>query len=82
MRPASSCTPPVHWQASKREEFYRSLAPNPPPPPGINFQITTIPLPPVEEKSTPPTSTTDRSSAFTAVPPKAVPLRELPSPIA
>ncbi|KAK6059529.1 hypothetical protein COOONC_02843, partial [Cooperia oncophora] len=82
MRPASSCTPPAHWPTAKREEFYRSLAPNPPPPPGINFQITTIPLPPVDEKSTTPTSTTDRSSAFTAVPPKGVPLRELPTPIA
>ncbi|KAK6014375.1 hypothetical protein OSTOST_20243 [Ostertagia ostertagi] len=82
MRPASSCTPPAHWPTAKREEFYRSLAPNPPPPPGINFQITTIPLPPVEEKSTTPTSTTDRSSAFTAVPPKGIPLRELPTPIA
>ncbi|KAK5975988.1 hypothetical protein GCK32_009809, partial [Trichostrongylus colubriformis] len=82
MRPASSCTPPAHWPTAKREEFYRSLAPNPPPPPGINFQITTIPLPPVEEKSTTPTSTTERSSAFTAVPPKGIPLRELPTPIA
>ncbi|KIH61044.1 hypothetical protein ANCDUO_08692 [Ancylostoma duodenale] len=100
MRPASSCTPPAHWSASKREEFYRSLAPNPPPPPGMNFQvgrkssyllfrttfsqfqITTIPLPPLEEKSTPPTSTTDRSSAFTAVQPKAIPVRDLPAPIA
>ncbi|RCN43560.1 hypothetical protein ANCCAN_10459 [Ancylostoma caninum] len=82
MRPASSCTPPAHWSTSKREEFYRSLAPNPPPPPGMNFQITTIPLPPLEEKSTPPTSTTDRSSAFTAVQPKAIPVRDLPAPIA
>nr|CDJ89253.1 Period circadian protein like protein 1 [Haemonchus contortus] len=82
MRPASSCTPPAHWPTAKREEFYRSLAPNPPPPPGINFQITTIPLPPVDEKSTTPTSTTGRSSAFTTVAPKGIPLRELPTPIA
>ncbi|KAK6736950.1 hypothetical protein RB195_019568 [Necator americanus] len=81
MRPASSCTPPAHWSASRREEFYRSLVPNPPPPPGMNFQITTIPLPPIEEKSTPPTSTTDRSSAFTAVQPKVIPMRDLPPPI-
>ncbi|VDM65675.1 unnamed protein product [Strongylus vulgaris] len=82
LRPASSCTPPAHWPTARREEFYRSFAPNPPPPPGMNFQITTIPLPPIEEKSTPPTSTTDRSSAFTTVRPKAIPMRDLPAPIA
>ncbi|VDO28739.1 unnamed protein product [Haemonchus placei] len=38
--PAHNCTPPAHWPTAKREEFYRSLAPNPPPPPGINFQVS------------------------------------------
>ncbi|VDL74904.1 unnamed protein product [Nippostrongylus brasiliensis] len=38
LRPASSCTPPAHWPIGKREEAYRNFAPNPPPPPGINFQ--------------------------------------------
>ena len=48
----------------------------------LQFQITTIPLPPIEGKSTPPTSSTDRSSAFSAVQPKAIPVRDLPTPIA
>ena len=41
-RPSTSSTPPVHWSQAQREEFYRSLAPNPPPPPGKNFQVETF----------------------------------------
>uniref|UniRef100_A0A1I7XBP1 PAS domain-containing protein n=1 Tax=Heterorhabditis bacteriophora TaxID=37862 RepID=A0A1I7XBP1_HETBA len=80
MRPSTSSTPPTHWTPAQREEYYRSLAPNPPPPPGKNFQITTVPLPSVDDKIA-PISLLERQSAFTAVLPKSLPVRDLPAPI-
>ncbi|KJH44602.1 hypothetical protein DICVIV_09354 [Dictyocaulus viviparus] len=79
-RATPSRTPPTHWLAGKRENFC-NFPPNPPPPPGMNFQITTIPLPPLEENSTPPTSVTDQQSAFVSVHPKVIPFRKLQIPV-
>uniref|UniRef100_A0A158PAK7 Uncharacterized protein n=1 Tax=Angiostrongylus cantonensis TaxID=6313 RepID=A0A158PAK7_ANGCA len=81
LRPSSSRTLSVHWPTGKREDSHCNLTPNPPPPPGMNFQITTIPLPP-QEKSTPPTSVNEQYSAFTVVHPTVGPLREIPTSIA
>lgn len=81
LRSLSSRTPSAHWPAGKLEDNC-NLSPNPPPPPGINFQITTIPLPPLEKKSTPPTSVNEQYSAFSAVHPTVGPLREIPTSIA
>ncbi|VDM53994.1 unnamed protein product [Angiostrongylus costaricensis] len=39
LRPSSSRTPSVDWPAWKRENSHCNLAPNPPPPPGMNFQV-------------------------------------------
>ncbi|CAI2347188.1 unnamed protein product [Caenorhabditis sp. 36 PRJEB53466] len=46
-------TAPVHWNMHQKQEFYRNLAPAPPPPPGKNYQITYTPLDdPTDQKST------------------------------
>uniref|UniRef100_A0A8R1IHE0 Uncharacterized protein n=2 Tax=Caenorhabditis japonica TaxID=281687 RepID=A0A8R1IHE0_CAEJA len=43
---------PLHWNVQQKQEFYRSLAPAPPPPPGKNYQITYTPLDdPTDQKS-------------------------------
>ncbi|MCP9262059.1 DNA topoisomerase [Dirofilaria immitis] len=42
-----------YWPPMNKDDYYRSLGPNPPPPPGKNFQITSVPLPPalpIEER--------------------------------
>ncbi|CAG9529829.1 unnamed protein product [Cercopithifilaria johnstoni] len=54
--PRSDCWPPMN-----KDDYYRSLGPNPPPPPGKNFQITSIPLPP-------PLPTEEHRSAFVPLP--------------
>ncbi|KAJ1359353.1 hypothetical protein KIN20_018052 [Parelaphostrongylus tenuis] len=46
------------------------------------FQITTIPLPPLEKKSTFHTSVNEQYSAFSIVHPTVGPLREIPTSIA
>ncbi|VDN02065.1 unnamed protein product [Thelazia callipaeda] len=51
-----------YWQPMNKDEYYRSLAPNPPPPPGKNFQITSVPLPP-------PLPVEEHRSAFVPLPP-------------
>ncbi|VDK28605.1 unnamed protein product [Gongylonema pulchrum] len=56
-----SSTRTDHWPTVNRGEYYRSLGPNPPPPPGRNFQITSVPLPP-------PLPIEDRRSAFVSLP--------------
>uniref|UniRef100_A0A158Q752 PAS domain-containing protein n=1 Tax=Elaeophora elaphi TaxID=1147741 RepID=A0A158Q752_9BILA len=54
--PRSDCWPPMN-----KDDYYRSLGPNPPPPPGKNFQITSVPLPP-------PLPIEERRSAFVPLP--------------
>ncbi|EJD75498.1 abnormal cell lineage protein 42 [Loa loa] len=54
--PRSDC-----WAPMNKDDYYRSLGPNPPPPPGKNFQITSVPLPP-------PLPTEERRSAFAPLP--------------
>uniref|UniRef100_A0A915PKS5 PAS domain-containing protein n=1 Tax=Setaria digitata TaxID=48799 RepID=A0A915PKS5_9BILA len=50
-----------YWPPMNKDEYYRSLGPNPPPPPGKNFQITSVPLPP-------PLPIEERRSAFVPLP--------------
>uniref|UniRef100_A0A8R1XMB0 PAS domain-containing protein n=1 Tax=Onchocerca volvulus TaxID=6282 RepID=A0A8R1XMB0_ONCVO len=51
-----------YWTTSmNKDDYYRSLGPNPPPPPGKNFQITSVPLPP-------PLPIEERRSAFVPLP--------------
>uniref|UniRef100_A0A183VAH2 PAS domain-containing protein n=1 Tax=Toxocara canis TaxID=6265 RepID=A0A183VAH2_TOXCA len=75
-----ACSKPAdYWTSSSKDEYYRSLGPNPPPPPGRNFQITSVPL-------SPPLPIDEHRSAFVSVPPTAVymnakSIRELPQPI-
>uniref|UniRef100_F1KVW4 Period circadian protein n=1 Tax=Ascaris suum TaxID=6253 RepID=F1KVW4_ASCSU len=77
---AFPCSRPTeYWTPSDKDEYYRSLGPNPPPPPGRNFQITTIPL-------SPPLPVDEHRSAFVSVPPtfgymNAKCVRDLPQPI-
>ncbi|CAD6196660.1 unnamed protein product [Caenorhabditis auriculariae] len=83
-RPNVCATPPLHWTLAQKQEFYRSLAPNPPPPAGKNYQITYTPL--VDDPDLqPPRSDVENqvrpASAFTTVHPKLVPVKELPAPI-
>ncbi|EJW73008.1 hypothetical protein WUBG_16085 [Wuchereria bancrofti] len=49
------------WPTMNKDDYYRSLGPNPPPPPGKNFQITSVPLPP-------PLPIEERRSAFVPLP--------------
>ncbi|GMT14355.1 hypothetical protein PFISCL1PPCAC_5652 [Pristionchus fissidentatus] len=43
-RPSSSGPAPIEWTPAQREEYYRSQQ-NPAVPAGMNYQITTVPLP-------------------------------------
>ncbi|CAL2035042.1 unnamed protein product [Caenorhabditis brenneri] len=56
--PAKQCrqsAAPLHWSSApnQKTDYYRTMAPAPPPPPGKNYQITYTPLDdPTDQKST------------------------------
>ncbi|EFO99118.1 CRE-LIN-42 protein [Caenorhabditis remanei] len=44
---------PINWATHQKQDYYRTMAPAPPPPPGKNYQITYTPLDdPTDQKST------------------------------
>ncbi|ULU08848.1 hypothetical protein L3Y34_019815 [Caenorhabditis briggsae] len=57
---------PIHWSATNNQhQNYRSMAPNPPPPPGKNYQITYTPLDdPTDQKSTNTKSDVENSTVY------------------